>query len=247
MEGAVGPPLVGESFLSNWSGRPLADLIEKTRLTMPFQLPMTLSQQESTDLVAYMLQSGEFPAGQAELSDATLAGIGFPVVAAAAGPGPTAGTASFVPAEGNLAELMRAIHFPNANIIFNVQLGDPATRPPREPSPLSFDYVEWGATIYPGWLAVDQAAVAIVETAPLLLVPGRRCQNGRPVPVDRADWQQYVDDMVEAGRFARRASQARDHEAFDEVSTRLNASCANCHMAYRDGDGPEGGGAARCQ
>ena len=72
MEGAVGPPLVGESFLSNWSGRPLADLIEKTRLTMPFQLPMTLSQQESTDLVAYMLQAGEFPAGQAELSDATL-------------------------------------------------------------------------------------------------------------------------------------------------------------------------------
>ncbi len=249
MEGAVGPPLVGESFLSNWSGRPLADLIEKTRLTMPFQLPMTLSQQESTDLVAYILQAGEFPAGQAELSDATLPGIGFPVVAAPSGPGsgPTAGTASFLQAEGNLAELMRAVQFPNSNIIFNVQLGDPATRPPREPSPLSFDYVEWGATIYPGWLAVDQAAVAIVETAPLLLVPGRRCQNGRPVPVDRADWQQYVDDMVEAARFARSASQARDHEAFDEVSTRLNASCANCHMAYRDGDGPEGGGGARCQ
>ena len=67
--------------------------------------------------------------------------------------------------------------------------------------------------MYPGWLAVDQAAVAITETAPLLLTPGRRCQNGKPVPVDRADWKQYVAALADVGRLAHRASQARNFDA----------------------------------
>src|SRR5947208_16867275 len=94
---------------------------------------------------------------------------------------------SLPPPEGNLAELMRAIAFPNSNIIFNLQLKDPGAQPKRKPASAPFDYVEWGSNEYPGWLAVDQAAVALTETAALLLTPGRRCQNGRPVPVDPGD------------------------------------------------------------
>ncbi len=78
MEGTIGPPLVGESFLSNWSARPLATLVDKIQKTMPFNLPGSLSRQQSTDLAAYMLQAGKFPAGQAELSDAMLAQIALP-------------------------------------------------------------------------------------------------------------------------------------------------------------------------
>ena len=109
------------------------------------------------------------------------------------------------------------------------------------------DYVEWGSTIYPEWLAIDQAAVAITETAPLLLTPGRRCQNGKPVPVDRADWKRYARDLVEAGKLARKTSQARNYEAFIDVSEKLNDACANCHKVYRDKGGTEGSGATRCQ
>jgi hypothetical protein len=101
--------------------------------------------------------------------------------------------------------------------------------------------------VYPGWLAVDQAAVALVETAPLLLTPGRRCQNGKVAPVERADWKQYVAALVEAGRLAYRTSRARDFEAFVGVSEKLNEACDNCHKVYRDKGGPEGSGAARCQ
>jgi hypothetical protein len=101
--------------------------------------------------------------------------------------------------------------------------------------------------VYTGWLAVDQAAIAIAETAPLLLTPGRRCQNGKPVPVDRADWQKFVADLVEAGRVAHRASQARDFKAFVEISEKLNDACANCHKVYRDKGGTEGSGATRCE
>jgi hypothetical protein len=149
--------------------------------------------------------------------------------------------------EGNLAELMRGIAFPNANIIFNLQIKDPGAQPKKQPASSPFDYVEWGSTVYPGWLAVDQAAVAITETAPLLMTPGRKCQNGRAVPVDRADWKKYVDDLVEVGKLARRTAQARNFEGFVDVSEKLNDACANCHKVYRDKGGTEGSGATRCQ
>ena len=79
------------------------------------------------------------------------------------------------------------------------------------------------------------------------LTPGRRCQNGKPVPVDRADWKQYVDGLVEVGKLAHSASKARNYEAFVEISEKLNDACANCHKVYRDKGGTEGSGATRCQ
>jgi mono/diheme cytochrome c family protein len=239
MEGTSGPPLAGDSFLSNWSARSLANLVDKIQKTMPFNQPGSLSRAQSIDITAYILDIGKFPAGQNELSESTLAQVSFAAVRTAARPatGP----------EGNLAELMRAIAFPNANIIFNVQLKDPAAQPKKQPASAPFDYVEWGTTVYPGWLAVDQAAVAITETAPLLLTPGRRCQNGRPVPIDRADWKKYVDELVGVGKLARRTAQARNYEGFVDVSEKLNDACANCHKVYRDKGGTEGSGALRCQ
>src|ERR1700756_1142148 len=35
LKGAVGPMLTGDGFLSNWAGRPLADLVDKIEKTMP--------------------------------------------------------------------------------------------------------------------------------------------------------------------------------------------------------------------
>ncbi len=248
MEGTVGPPLVGDGFLSNWSGRPLAGLVDKIQKTMPFNQPGSLSRQQSTELTAYILQFGKFPAGKADLSEAALPQIVLPTVRTSATPAaPTSGSASLPPPEGNLAELMRAIAFPNANILFNLQLKDPGNQPKKPLASSPFDYVEWGATVYPGWLAVDQAAVALAESAPLLLTPGRRCQNGKFAPVDRADWKQYVAGLVEVAKLAHRQSQARNYDAFIDISEKLNDACANCHKVYRDKGGTEGSGAARCQ
>jgi mono/diheme cytochrome c family protein len=247
MEGTSGPPLVGESFLSNWSARPLANLVDKVLKTMPFNTPGSLSRQQSIDLAAHILEVGRFPAGRAELSEATMAQFTFPTVRTSPAPAAAISAgASLPPPEGNLAELMRAIAFPNSNIIFNLQFKDPGAQPKKEP-PSRFDYVEWGSTVYPGWLAVDQAAVAITESAALLLTPGRKCQNGKPVPVDRADWKQYVAALAETGKLAHRASQARNFDAFVDISEKLNDACANCHKVYRDKGGSEGSGAARCQ
>ena len=239
MEGTSGPPLAGNDFLSNWSARPLAGLVDKIEKTMPFNLPGSLSRPQSIELAAYILQIGKFPAGQADLSDGALSQTAFAMTRRSAAP-----TTS---AEGNLAELMRAIAFPNANIIFNVQIKDPGAQPKKQPASAPFDYVEWGSTVYPGWLAVDQASIALVETAPLLLTPGRRCQNGRTAPVERTDWKQYVTALVDVGKQARAAAQARNFEAFIDISEKLNDACANCHKVYRDKGGTEGSGATRCQ
>jgi mono/diheme cytochrome c family protein len=247
MEGTIGSPLAGDSFLSNWSARPLANFVDKIQKTMPFNSPGSLSRQESIDLAAYILQFGKFPAGQAELSEAVLAQIAFPTQRLAATAGGALAGASLPPPEGNLAELMRAIAFPNANILFNLQIKDPGAQVKKQTGATPFDYVEWGSTVYPGWLAVDQAAVAITETAPLLLTPGRRCQNGKPVPVDRPDWKQYVAALEEVGKLAHRESKARNFEAFVDIAEKLNDACANCHKVYRDKGGTEGSGTTRCQ
>jgi mono/diheme cytochrome c family protein len=237
MDGASGPPLVGASFLSNWSAQPLRNVVDKIQKTMPFNLPGSLSRQQSIDLAAYILQSDGFPAGPGDLNDATLPEVRFPAVQTSSRDAP----------EGNLAEFMRAVAFPNANIIFNVQIKDPGAQPKKQPASSPFDYVEWGSTVYPGWLSIDQAAVALTETSPLLLTPGRKCQNGRPVPVDRPDWKKYVSELVEVGKLARRASQARNVDAFIDISEKLNDACANCHKVYRDKGGTEGSGVTRCQ
>jgi len=248
LEGGSGPPLVGDAFLSNWSARPLATVAGKIQNTMPFNQPGSLSRPQSTALLAYMLQAGKFPAGPIALNDDVLAKVTMPAVpAASASSAAGAKTLSLPPPEGNLAELMRAIAFPNSNIIFNVQVKDPGAQPKKELAASPFDYVAWGATVYPGWLAVDQAAIALTETASLLLTPGRKCQNGRPVPIDRADWRQYVAALADVGRLAHRASQERKYDVFGDVAEKLNDACANCHKVYRDKGGTEGSGAGRCQ
>jgi mono/diheme cytochrome c family protein len=244
LEGSVGPPLSGEGFLSAWGSRSLGDLVEKIEKTMPPQAPGSVSREQAIDIAAHVLRAGKFPAGPADLAAGAVAQISFPAARAASGAAP-AGATSFAVA-GNLAQLMRGVTFPNANILFNVQVKDPAKEKPSMPMP--FDYVQWGATVYYGWQAVDQAALALVETAPLFLLPGRRCENGRPVPIDRADWKQYTNALMDVGRAAYKAAQSRNADAVVKVADQLNDTCANCHKVYRDG-AKEGNtsGASRCQ
>jgi mono/diheme cytochrome c family protein len=244
LEGGLGPMLTGGTFLTAWGGRTLTEFTDKIQNTMPFQAPGTLTREQSIDIVAYVLQAGGHAAGQTALTAAALPQVTFPAAAAAA---PAAGTGGIALApSANLAQLMRALTFPNANILFNVQVKDPADDNPSAPVP--FDYVKWGATVYKGWQAVDQAALGLMESTPLFLVPGRRCENGRPAPVDRADYKQYTEALITVAREAYKASQSRSMDAVSGMSDKLNDACANCHKVYRDGT-QEGAGLAgnRCQ
>src|SRR5688572_15182258 len=116
LEGLVGPMLAGADFVTVWGGRSMAELVDKIQKTMPLQAPGSLSQDQSIDIAAYMVQVSNFKAGQTALAGGQLAQVTFP----AARPAAAAATGSVnVPPVANLAQYMRGVTFPNANIIFN--------------------------------------------------------------------------------------------------------------------------------
>ena len=134
---------------------------------------------------------------------------------------------------GTLAQVMRGIYFPNSNLIFDVQQNDPAA--PKKPAG------ETGGTAtttygsaYSGWEVVENAAVALVDGVDLILTPGRLCQNGKPVPSQRADFQKFARDMRAAGLTVLKEARARNQEKVADATNDVADACSNCHAVYRD-------------
>ena len=57
----------GDDLFKPWSGKPLAELFNMVRDSMPEDNPGTLPVQEYGDVIAYFLQLNKFPAGADEL------------------------------------------------------------------------------------------------------------------------------------------------------------------------------------
>jgi mono/diheme cytochrome c family protein len=236
LDGLVGPPLKGDEFAKTWSSQPA--LVDKIQKTMPQDDPASLTPAQAGDLAAFIVRAG----GAAPATSA-------PAALLASHDTPT------VPPAANLAQLMRGIFFPSSNLIFEVQGHDPGEKKdgkPYEPSANdNFSWAQWGAGIYSPWEIVDYAALSIADAAPLLLVPGRRCENGRPVPVDRDDWKNFTQQLIQVGKAAYKASQSRSQEAVSDISNDLADACLQCHQRYRDKPGgttaDPSNKAARCQ
>ena len=176
---------------------------------MPADALGSLTRPQSAELVAYILKANGFPAGNAELRPTTprsdrFRSRGRPPRASTAPPQPP--PALSFPAAGNLNQVMRGILFPSSNVLFDVQTQDPSARQQGARADAATTTARYG-DVYDPWMVVDAAAISLVEAAPLLMTPGRRCENGKPVPVDRADWQQYVQGLADAGRAAYRGAQ----------------------------------------
>ncbi len=77
--GESAPPLVGAGFMGDWESLTVGDLFERIRTTMPQDDPSRLSRQQDADILAFLLQENEFPAGKTELDKQTevLKLIGF--------------------------------------------------------------------------------------------------------------------------------------------------------------------------
>jgi cytochrome c len=75
------PPLKGSHFLSNWDAQQVSDLTQRVRGTMPLDNPGSLSAASTTDLVAYLLQQNDIPAGAAELSSDPFTQAGIQIAA----------------------------------------------------------------------------------------------------------------------------------------------------------------------
>ena len=77
---------------------------------------------------------------------------------------------------------MKGILFPSANVVFFAQGDNPNDVPQAKDPALAVNPL---ASSYGKWEAVENAGLAITEAANLLTVPGRKCSNGLPVPVDQ--------------------------------------------------------------
>lgn len=66
--GEAGPTLVGLEFISNWTTLSVADLFDRVHATMPADAPGTMTMQQTSDVIAYMLMLNKYPAGQTELA-----------------------------------------------------------------------------------------------------------------------------------------------------------------------------------
>lgn len=67
MGGEAGPTLVGLEFLGNWNSLSLGDLFDRIHATMPADAPGSLSLQDTSDIIAYVLKLNKYPAGQKDL------------------------------------------------------------------------------------------------------------------------------------------------------------------------------------
>jgi mono/diheme cytochrome c family protein len=66
------PALVGTTFLSNWNGQSVGDLLDLTRKSMPKDGENVLTRQQYLDVTAHMLRANKFPAGAADLPTSAL-------------------------------------------------------------------------------------------------------------------------------------------------------------------------------
>ncbi len=67
--GDVAPGLVGGEFVWNWSGLTVGQLFERLRISMPQEDPAAVTRSEKAAILAFMLRTNEFPAGDRELPD----------------------------------------------------------------------------------------------------------------------------------------------------------------------------------
>lgn len=83
---------------------------------------------------------------------------------------------------------------------------------------------EFAPTTEEEWAAVRNSAFVIAEAGNLLMMPGRLRDTG--------EWARLSRAMMDAGRLAIKAAEAKDKVAVFDVGAQLYDSCTNCHAKY---------------
>src|SRR4030095_2320310 len=133
----------------------------------------------------------------------------------------------------DLNQLMRGALYPAANVVFASQNDDPEELKKAgkgDPS-MATDPLNAASG---GWVAVENAALTLAESANLLTIPGRNCSNGLPVPLKDAAWAAFVQQLRNGSMQAYQAAKTKDQDKMIDASNAVNASCEGCHRRWRN-------------
>jgi cytochrome c556 len=75
-----------------------------------------------------------------------------------------------------------------------------------------------------GWLAVENGATIVAESANLLMLPGRAPDDG--------EWMQLAGRMADQAMAAKSAAMAKDKDKLFAAGGALYESCVACHDKY---------------
>jgi hypothetical protein len=74
------------------------------------------------------------------------------------------------------------------------------------------------------WAKVGSAGAAVVESGNLMLMGNRA--------IDKGDWVKMTNAMIEQGKKAMKAAEAKDKDGIVAAGGDLNTTCDNCHARY---------------
>jgi hypothetical protein len=154
-----------------------------------------------------------------------LAACGLPLLAQA----PSTNADQQLHADMN--QLMRGVLYTAANVVFSAQADNPGdVKIVNDPS-MSTDPL---TSSFGGWQAVENAALALAESANLLSIPGRKCSNGVPAPTKDPAWEKFVQDVRDASMKSYKAALAKDQDQMIATAETLSTTCSACHRKWRD-------------
>ena len=108
---------------------------------------------------------------------------------------------------GNMSQLMIDIIYPTSDALFYVD---------RDPPKNEHE-----------WSLLRGQALMLAESGNLIMMAGRAR--------DQENWIKYSKIMIDLGKTAFKAAQAKDLDGIRALNDPLNDVCVNCHLQYRPG------------
>ena len=125
---------------------------------------------------------------------------------------------------------MRGILYPASNVVFAAQSDEFAKIKPAKDPATATDPIQ---STYGSWQAVENASLALVESASLLTA-GRKCSKGVDAPVRNPDWAKFLQGLREAGMKSYQAAKAKDQDKILDAAEAMTNACSACHDKWRE-------------
>jgi hypothetical protein len=146
-----------------------------------------------------------------------ICGVAFVVAGArAAKQAPVVEATPVVPV-ASVKQIMKGIVGPAAQNVFNAVSTTVSSKGVEEKAPQNDEE----------WEAVGNSVAALVESGNLMMMGSRA--------VDKSDWIKMSQALIDAGKVALKATEAKSAEQLLAAGEAINTSCDECHRRYQRG------------